>query len=74
MFRYEVISAFYHSMDGAKYVGYGLRAVCDGVPVVQIEDITDNEEELLLLAEECSRLQLEPVHLPDVVEDFLLNR
>jgi len=50
---------------------FGLR-VRNGVGLVtEVPDICTDEEKLSRLAEELRRGQLSPIHLPDVIEDFL---
>jgi len=73
IFRYEVIWALYQNPDYGEYIGYGLCVFERETPVLKIEDITDREEALCRLAKECTCLQLAPIHLPGVIEDFLLG-
>ena len=39
--------------------------------VASIRDITSDNHRLIKLVDDCNRLELSPLHLPDVVEDFL---
>ena len=39
--------------------------------VASIRDITSDKNRLKKLVDDCNRLELSTVHLPDVVEDFL---
>lgn len=39
--------------------------------VTSIRDITSDKNRLKKLVDDCNRLELSTVHLPDVVEDFL---
>ena len=39
--------------------------------VASIRDITSDKNHLKKLVDDCNRLELSTVHLPDVVEDFL---
>ena len=38
-----------------------------------IEDITSDRESLLSLVEKCNILELSPIHLKEIVEDFMLE-
>ena len=39
--------------------------------VASVHDITSDKQHLTKLVDDCNRLELSPMHLPDVVEDFL---
>ena len=60
-------------------ISYGIAAYScaeeDGTAtiVASAHDITPNKENITKLVDDCNRLKLSVVHLPDVVEDFLLN-
>ena len=41
--------------------------------VASAHDITPNKENITKIVDDCNRLKLSVMHLPDVVEDFLLN-
>ena len=41
--------------------------------VTSIHDVTSDEQSLRRLVDDCNSLELSIVHLPDVVEDFLLD-
>ncbi len=45
----------------------------DGTAIVtaSVGDVTDDREALEELVRKCNELQLDPIHLEDVVEDFL---
>lgn len=56
---------------------YGIAAVqvYDGIVTVldSVTDITVNRQPLEELVKLCNELSLEPVHLNDIVEDFLAS-
>ncbi len=62
---YRVIGRQY-VFEGTRYLGYGISCPCR-----EIEDITTDYYRLARLVKLCNELQLDPVHLDDVVEDFL---
>lgn len=58
-----------------KYITYGIRGMrkrshgwaCE----VDIEDISTDGHFVRCLAETCTRMELDPIHLRDVIEDVL---
>ncbi len=60
------------STETAERITYGITGYADGGrPIVSIRDVTTDKAGLLALAETCNRLCLSPLHLYDVVEDYL---
>ena len=65
--------------EGRCYTTYGIaaRALCgseqNNVTVASVPDISTDGEAVDVLVAHCNRLALSPVHLNDVVEDFLLG-
>ena len=59
----------------ATRIGFGIAAVeeYDGVTTIleSISDISANIEAIERLVQYCNNLQLDPIHLQDVVTDFL---
>lgn len=55
---------------------YGITAYSTNsgqpAPLCCVRDISSDKETVSHLAERCLKLQLDPIHLLDVVEDFLL--
>ncbi len=68
-----------HSMFGEARISYGI-AVYD-LPkengsasiTMYISDISNNYNEMEALVRSCNTLHLSPIHLMDVVEDFLVD-
>lgn len=56
-------------------IAYGIAVYAEGDPtcVARLHDITSDKNALTELVLLCNRLQLSPIHLYDVVEDFLTN-
>ena len=63
---------FFHE-DIGSYSSYGIDAVCEasGVPIRSILDVSVEKQPLEDLISFCNSLQLDLIHLDDVVEDFL---
>ena len=53
-------------IPGCRYVMYGLQ-----VQEKEIRQISGDRRAVEALAERCTRLALDPIHLEDVVQDFL---
>lgn len=63
---YRLISKW-RVIEGERHVVYGIRcndAYC-------FEDISTNKNAVEELADKCNKFSLSPVHLADVIEDFL---
>ena len=59
-----------YTIENKEYIGYGI--VCKGENgTYLLEDISCNAAEVLLLIDRCNSLSLSPIHLFDVVEDFI---
>lgn len=64
-----------YTVNGVKYTSYGIAIadVSDEYPIIieSIPDISHDKERICRLAELCNQMQLSPLHLANVVEDFL---
>lgn len=66
-----------YALGKEKRTSYGIVAYAnaeqDGTAtiVASVRDITSDKKRLKKLVDDCNRLKLSTVHLPDVVEDFL---
>lgn len=73
-YKYVVVQTIYQNGDAAR-TGFGIAAVTDydGVTTVldSISDIASDSEPIERLVEICNAEQLDPIHLQDVVTDFL---
>ena len=69
-----VVQSTYKNRDITR-IGFGIAAVeeYDGVTTIleSISDISTDIEPIERLVEVCNNLQLDPIHLQDVVTDFL---
>ncbi len=69
--QYSMIRKTY-TMENKEYIGYGIA--CQGeTEVFLLEDISCNADAVLLLIDRCNSFSLSPLHLSDVVEDFILE-
>ena len=63
---YELISK-QKIVEGKEYVVYGIKYNDEYC----FEDISTNQKPVEELADDCNKFSLDPIHLADVVEDFL---
>ena len=72
--KYIVVQSTYKNGD-ITMIGFGIAAVeeYDGVTTIleSISDISTYIEPIERLVKVCNNLQLDPIHLQDVVTDFL---
>lgn len=68
MLTYQITKEMRHSADNS-YAFYGIR--CGDL---EIKGISFDKDAVECLVERCNRLQLERIHLVDVVRDFLLEK
>lgn len=59
-------------IEGYKYTGYGIcvRSVSAG-EIKSFPDISVRRGDVLELVDRCNRLALDPIHIEDVIDDFL---
>ena len=73
-YTYIVVQITYKNGDSTR-IGFGIAAVeeYDGVTTIleSIPDISSDINPIGCLVEVCNDLQLDPIHLQDVVTDFL---
>ena len=75
---YEIIEEC-RCLDGLEYKCYGIavyiKSDVDGFHTViqTIGDITTDRDRLSMLVDQCNLLELSPLHLNDVIEDYLAN-
>ena len=53
------------------YVSYGISVTKNGERIYEVGDVTTDLDALSALCEKCTLLQLDPIHLEDVIYDFL---
>ncbi|MBQ9086459.1 MAG: hypothetical protein IJY47_04660 [Clostridia bacterium] len=71
-FRYEITEEIHNDCTQASY-GIEVYEGETGVLITSICDISCNRQRVVRLADQCNRLALSPIHLRDVIEDFLLE-
>ena len=70
--RYEVVKESIISDEIGIYESFGIKAVnSEGKEMIRYDDISLNEHTVIELCEKCNDFQLDPVHLLEVIEDFI---
>lgn len=69
--KYKLIKGIYF-IGEKEYAGYGIE-YRDGAEKIFFEDVSLCPEDLASLVEICNLGHLSPIHLSDVVEDFLAD-
>ena len=73
-YKYIVVQSTYKNEDIMR-IGFGIAAVeeYDGVTTIleSISDLSSDIKPIERLVKVCNNLQLDPIHLQDVVTDFL---
>jgi len=57
-------------LENRAYIGYGIGCCIDGNDMI-FEDLSTDREKVQNLVDICNRSYLSPLHLCDVVSDFL---
>ena len=72
MVIYEAISSKHFSPETGAYVSFGISARnSENGQVSYVPDVFLQEQEALAFAERMQQLQVEPIHLMEVIEDML---
>lgn len=78
MFRYIKIQENMFSHDIGSFMSFGIQAVEEVATtrkvVAQVSDISTDADYVQALADLCTDLQLDPIHLFDVVADKFAER
>lgn len=70
-YRYVPVQETLEDDDIGTYVTYGLSVRTVEEEIAFVSDVSTELEEIQHLANVCTEKQLDPEHLPDVIEDFL---
>ena len=71
MVQYIMVEERLNDPNLGEYLSFGIAALKNGEQIILVSDISTNKNDVLKLAERCSKEKLSPVHLYDVVEDYL---
>ena len=68
--KYEVAEGDF-KLDDESYRSYGLVVKEDDTTLKQIDDVSLEKNDVVNLVKLCNKLELSPVHIDDVIEDFM---
>ena len=68
---YRIFPARCRTAEGVRYTGWGIEGVGEDGKRVRVEDVTEDRRFAELLAAVLNRERAEPVHVYDVISDFL---
>lgn len=68
---YRAVARRYRTEDGTAYTGYDILGEGAGEAPLRVEDVTEDRRFARLLCAALNREQAEPVHVLDVISDFL---
>ena len=68
---YRIFSTHCRTADGIRYIGWGIEGVGEDGETLRVEDVTEDRRFAELLAAALNRERAEPVHVYDVISDFL---
>ena len=68
---YQSIPHRRHTEDGTEYIGYDILGQEAGQEPLRIEDVTEDGRFAEALCQALNREGVEPVHLFDIISDFL---
>lgn len=71
MIRYRTEKHIIRAENTDPYESYCLACYQNGMLALQIADLSLSGSSVERLAEQCNRLELSPLHLRDIAEDFL---
>ena len=73
LYLYEAVRQELRSDELGEYVTYGIRASSNEQQIAFVSDVSTDKQAVQHLAELCTSDQLDPIHLNDIVEDFLME-
>lgn len=69
---YEPIRQTVVSDDLGEYVTYGIRVLSNGKPLSLVTDVSTDMDTVERLSALCTKEQLDPIHLMDVISDAIV--
>lgn len=71
--RYEVVGEYLYSPEIGEYFSYGIAVFEGNAAPKIISDVSVEKEPLEELCRRCADEGLDPIHIYDIIEDFLSN-
>ena len=67
--RYTMFEESISNPELGRYAAYGIKAVSE----TSVSDVSLSRPDLSALVQQCNELQLSPLHLSDVIDDYLVR-
>ncbi len=72
MFRYLPFQVTLFTNDSGEYSTFGIKVLdSENNEVLSVSDVSPDKDFVCALCSDCNENLLEPVHLADVIEDYL---
>ncbi len=68
---YFIKEEIFENEEIGKYITYGVVIYQKDKAVREIYDVSTSKRKVMELCARCNRLKLDPMHIDDVIEDFL---
>lgn len=72
MVRYEIETKILPDDNRKEYVTYGIKVYDENGLINAVSDISVNYDDVKKLCNRLNECELDPIHLSDVIEDFLI--
>ena len=72
-YEYKPIRQTLKKKELGTYVTYGIDVKNNKQRITLVSDVTTNEYEAHNLASKCTKEQLDPIQLEEIIEDFLVD-
>ena len=69
--KYKIFKEKLIGESDVQYFAYGIEIIKSGITERYISDITCSYQKLKKLCLLCNQLEVSPMHIDDVIEDFL---
>lgn len=72
MFQYRLFNETLNSSEIGEYKATGIMVLDENEnELIKMSDVSTNEDDVKKVVDLCNQEQVEPIHLYDILEDFL---
>ena len=72
MFQYRLFNETLNSSENGEYKTTGIMVLDENEnELIKMSDVSTNEDDVKKVVDLCNQEQVEPIHLYDILEDFL---
>ena len=71
--EYRIIKERLLDESNVPYFAYGMEIIKSGICERRISDVTCSYARIKILCSLCNQLEVSPLHIDDVIEDFLCD-